>query len=29
MALTIFGVAVVIIFIMAVIDYRNDSPRGV
>lgn len=29
MALTVFSVAVIIIFIMAVIDYRNDPPRGV
>ena len=29
MALMIFSVAVIIIFIMAVIDYHNDPPRGV
>ena len=29
MAITIFSVIVVILFIMAVIDYHNDPPSGI
>ena len=29
MALLIFSVAVIVLFIMAVIDYHNDPPTGI
>lgn len=29
MALLVFSIAVIILFIMAVIDYHNDPPTGI
>ena len=29
MALLVFSVAVIVLFIMAVIDYHNDPPTGI
>ena len=29
MALLIFSVAVIVLFVMAVIDYHNDPPTGI
>ena len=29
MALLVFSVAVIVLFVMAVIDYHNDPPTGI